>query len=148
MSQQGAIFINLQLRYDLNVPALQLVDWDWLMKSVPPLPTPPFFKGSGNSFGLVPSSPSQLEHYSPTGSARQNVLWQICGHGMGQMQTLSSQRGCDMLSGNERGTGDIGQNTAWRLSPFLLSSNECALQRVLKYYMYKLICILWPHWEK
>lgn len=34
MSQQGAIFINLQLRYDLNVPALQLVDCDWLMKSV------------------------------------------------------------------------------------------------------------------
>lgn len=33
MSQQGAIFINLQLRYDLNVPALQLVDCDWLMKS-------------------------------------------------------------------------------------------------------------------
>lgn len=32
MSSKGAIFINLQLCRDLNVPAQQLVDWVWLTK--------------------------------------------------------------------------------------------------------------------
>lgn len=60
MSQQGAIFINLQLRYDLNVPALQLVDCDWLMKSEAPHPHPPSSRAQVIHSDSFPPPPRSL----------------------------------------------------------------------------------------